>query len=654
MEIKNQLKKIIMKQFLILLLAGFFTIQGFSQPLFTYGPNQVNKDEFLRAYNKNKTPVTDKEQSLREYLDLYIKFKLKVKEAKVLKLDTLQQMQYDIQNFRGQLEEGYLNDEKSVTTLLDEVFERSQKDIHLLHFSVLFNTKMNAEDSIKAYKAINEAREELLKGKTNYDELVDDIKEKITPIKGTDMGYITAFSLPYNIETLVYNLKPGEVTKVYRTKSALHIFKNTEERQGAGKWKVAQVLLAIPPNVSGPALKEIEKRADSIYELLQQGADFAELAKKYSDDRLTYQNGGELQQFGTGKYELPFEKAVFALKKDGDYTKPIFTGYGFHIVKRLQQHPIPTDKMDETYMAELKELLIKDKRINIAKDIFTKDIMAKTGFKRNAVVKAQQLFRYADSVAANGKIKNYPINKLMIFSFTKSNVTGRDWLNFIKDYKLNTDVYKGETNEALLDKYISTATIEYYRKHLEEFNEDFKYQQDEFKEGNMLFEIMERKIWSKASNDSIGLKKYYNENKAKYQWAESADTYLFNCNTAKTADEATAALHAGKNWKQIAEESDGKIQVDSGRYELTQLQVPAGAVLNENTITTPLLNAGDNTSSFVKIIKLYPASQQRSFDEARGLVINDYQNFLEAQWIETLKKKYPVKVNEPVFQSLLK
>jgi peptidyl-prolyl cis-trans isomerase SurA len=642
-----------MKQFLMLLTAGLLTVQGFSQTLFTYGPGIVTKEEFLKAYNKNKTPVENKEQSLKEYLDLYIKFKLKVKEARALRLDTLQQIQYDIQNFRGQLEESYLNDEQTVTALIEEAFERSQKDIHLLHFSVPINTKMSAEDSTKAYKAMNEVIAALQAGNTNYDKLVDEVKEKITPIKGTDMGYITALSLPYEIETLVYNLKPGGISKVYRTKSALHVFKNAEERKSAGQWKVAQILLAVPPDVSGPVLKEIEKRADSVYDLLQAGSDFAELAKKYSDDRLTYQNGGEVPVFGTGKYELPFETAVFALKKDGDYTKPIFTGYGFHIVKRLQQKPTPADKQDETYRGELKEKINQDARINIARAKFTKDIMAKTGFKRNALVKDAQLFRYADSVAANAAIKTYPINKTILFSFTKSKVTGRDWLNFIKDYKLNADVYKGESNEALLDKYTSTVTIEYYRKHLEEFNEDFKYQLQEFKEGNMLFEIMERKIWSKASNDSIGLKKYYDANKPTYQWAESADAYLFSCNNSKTAEDATASLQSGKNWKQIAEESDGKIQVDSGRYEITQLQIPSGAVLKEGTITAPLLNAGDNTSSFVKIIKLYPINQQRSFEEARGLVINDYQNYLEAKWIQELKKKYPIKVNEKVFQALL-
>ena len=215
-------------------------------------------------------------------------------------------------------------------------------------------------------------------------------------------------------------------------------------------------------------------------------------------------------------------------------------------------------------------------------------------------------------------------------------------------------MYKGENNSELLDKYIHTTTIEYYRKHLEEYNEEFKYQLQEFKEGNMLFEIMERNVWTKASNDSAGLKKYYESNKPKYQWAESATVYLFNCSNSKAADEAAQALKNGKSWKKIAEESDATIQSDSGRYELSQLQLPAGTKVNEGLISTPVVNSGDNTASFVQILKLYPANLQRNFEEARGLVINDYQNFLEEKWVAVLKKKYPVKVNNTVFESILK
>ncbi len=643
-----------MKQFFLLILTGFALSSGFSQTLFTYGPNETGKEEFLRAYNKNKTPVADKEKSLKEYLELYARFKLKVKAAMELHLDTLQQLRYDVQNFRSQVEEGYLNDEGEVNRLLDEAFQRSQKDIHLLHFYIPVSSKMNTEDSAKLYTAMEEVREGLQKGKTNYDGIVGEITKKTAPAKWKDLGYITTFSVPYEIESMVYSLPAGGVSKVYRTKSALHIFKNAEERKSAGKWKVAQILFAIPPDASGEGRKEMEKLADSVYELLKAGADFAEMAKKYSNDKLTYLNGGEMPEFGTGKFELPFETAVFSLQKDGDISKPVFTGYGFHIVKRLEQHPVPANKTDEVFINNLKQQLLLDGRINIARVNFLKTIKARTGFKKNPAVKDDQLFRYADSVTVNKEVGKYPINKTIIYSFTKSKVIGSDWLNFVKDYKLNTDVYKGEDNKALLEKYISTIVIEYYRKHLEEFNEEFKYQMQEFKEGNMLFEIMERNVWSKAANDSVGLKKFYDANKSKYHWKESATVNLFNCNSLKTANEAAGALKDGKSWKQLAEESDGRIQSDSGRYEIQQLQLPSGTVVSEGLISIPVVNPGDNTASFVKILKRFPADEQRSFEEAKGLVINEYQNYLEEKWIEELKKKYPVKVNDPVFNSLLK
>lgn len=643
-----------MKKIAVLLALCLVTMQLFSQTLFTYGTEKVGKDEFLRAYNKNNIPVANKEQALKEYLGLYTKFKLKVKAAREQRLDTLQQLKYDMQNFRSQVDEAYMNDEKGLGILVDEALLRSQKDIHLLHFSVSINSKMTATDTLKAYKAMNELSDELKAGKTGYSRIVEDISKKYMPVTGKDLGYITVFSLPYEIENLVYDLKPGGISKSYRTKSALHIFKNADERKSAGKWKIAQILLSIPPNVSGTELKAIELKADSIYKLLLGGADFAALAKQLSEDKLTYMNGGEMPEFGTGKFELPFETKVFELKKDGEISRPIFTGYGYHIVKRLQKRETPADKSDEAFVYDLKQQISRDSRINSVKANFLKTVKLKTGYKKNNAIKDGDLFRYADSVTVYNEVRNYPINNKTIFSFTKLNVKGVDWLNFVKDYKLNADVYKGEDNKALLDKYIATASFEYYRKHLEEYNNDFKYQMQEFKEGNMLFEIMERNVWSKAASDSLGLQKYYNAHKENYKWAASADILLFNCSGSQEAADAAAALRNGKTWKRIAEESEGKLQSDSGRYELSQIQLPTGTIIKEGLISSPLIDSGDNTNSFVKFLKIYPVNQQRNFDDARGLVINDYQAFLEEKWVEELKKKYPVKVNEAVFQTLLK
>lgn len=643
-----------MKKMYLLIAFTICATPIFSQILFTYGGIAVDTAEFLRAYNKNKLPVADKEKSLREYVQLYARFKLKVQAAKELKLDTLQQLRYDLQNFGSQVQDTYLNDNKSVDALIDEAFERSRKDIHLLHFFVPLTIKPTLADSLHAYQIINAVPEEFKNAASDNFFQTKKLSESYVPLQLSDLGYITVFSLPYAIENLVYNIKPGSFTKVYHTKTGLHIFKNIEERKSIGKWSIAQILLSIPPDADQVAILEIKRKADSVYALLKGGANFEALAKKISEDRLTAATGGELPSFGSGKFDVAFEAKILELKKDGDILKPFISSYGFHILKRLQQIDNPAAITDESYRNTLKQQVEKDARINVAKANFVKDILVKIGFKRNLLVKDAVLFKYADSISSTKMLGKYPINNKIIFSFVKKNYSGADWLNFIKDYKLNADVFKGESNAALLDKFISISATDYYRKNLTTYNADYKYQLQEFKEGNMLFEIMERNVWSKAANDSVGLKKYYDAHKTKYVWDSSATVLLFNCSDTGIAKKAIASLKNGMNWKAIAEQSNGKIQADSGRFEIAQLQITDTEKLEAGYISKPLLNSGDNTTSFIKVLLIFPTKQQRNFAESRGLIINDYQSFLEEKWLEQLKKRYPVIVNERVFKTLLK
>lgn len=631
---------------------SFSTTLLFSQTLFTYGNNSVSKNEFLSAYNKNKTPVADKEKALREYLDLYTKFKLKVKAAQDIHLDTLQQLKTDVKSFRSQVEDSYMNDEKKVNELIDEAIERSKKDIHLLHFYIPINAASSKTNADKAINAMDELVETLKPEITDYSSIIKQLSNKYLPITVKDLGFITVLLLPYDIENLVYSLKPGNSTKVYRTKNGLHVFKNIAERKSMGEWKIAQILFALPPQTTTNIIKKTQ--ADSIYKLLKAGSNFNLLAKQVSDDRLTVQNGGEIPEFGTGKFETLFEREVLKLNNDGDISAPFLTSFGYHIIKRIQQTPIPPAVIDENFKSQIRQKIEKDSRINSAKESFIKDITQKIGFKKSAFINNTDLFKYADSVVKNKLIGKYSINNKVFFTIGKDNYKGIDWLNFVKDYKLNTDVYKGEDNKTLLNKYIETSISDYYRKHLEEYNPAFKQQINEFKEGNLLFEIMERKVWTKASTDSIGLEKYFKEHQSTYKWVNSAAVLLFNCSDVKIAKEATEALKEGKSWKELSEKSEGKIQTDSGRYELAQIQLPLNQKVEAGLISTPVLNSGDNTSAFVKVLRLFPINEQRSFNEAKGLVINDYQNYLEDKWINVLKRQYPIKINEETFKDLLK
>ena len=645
-----------MKKFLLLFAFACFTTAAFSQTLFTYGNMAVDKNEFIRAYNKNKNPVTDKEKALREYLELYIKFKLKVKAAMELRLDTLPQLQYDAQSFRAQIEDSYLNNEKAVADLLNEAFERSQKDLHVLHFYVPVEITLTPADTLKIYRSISSISASLDAGKTDYNNLTATQPVKIN---NSDLGFITTFTLPYEYETLIYNLKIGQATKPYRSKNGWHIFKLIGERKAVGKWKVAQILFSIPPETTEDDKKAYEKKADSVYKLIIKGEDFGKMARWFSDDKVTYGNNGEIAEFGSGKFEPSFEEPVFKLTKDNEVTKPFLTPYGYHIVKRLSQSPVSTSKADEAYQFELKQKIQQDTRINKAKELFIKEVLKQVTFKKTGAVSDADLYRYADSVIANpnsetGNAAMYPIARKTIYSFAKTKLSGKDWLDFVRTYKGSGELYRGESNAVLVDKFVSGAVMDYYKKHLEDYNPDFRYQMEEFNDGNVLFEIMERNIWGKAANDIEGLQKHYNDNKAKYLWAASANIILFNSANKTIAEEARAALLKGKDWRKIVEEGNTNIQADSGRFELSQIPVTKVSQMAAGAVSEIVVNPVDGNTSFIKLVKHYPANLQRNFDEARGLVINDFQNILEEKWIVELKKRFPVKINDAVFESLLK
>ncbi len=277
---------------------------------------------------------------------------------------------------------------------------------------------------------------------------------------------------------------------------------------------------------------------------------------------------------------------------------------------------------------------------------------AKVNFKKNAAVQDDMLLLYADSIAYS---KNYkcPAAGEAFFSVGKAVVKVSDWLKFAKDYKTSKDLYKGESNSELLQKFIDETSLQYFRSHLEDYNADFKYQLQEFKEGSLLYEVMDKKVWGKSTGDSIALKAYYETNKEHFLWNESIEAIFITAKSYAYAEYAFEKIKKGQHWKDITAQSEGMIVGDSSRYEISQLPIPPGAAIKEGAILAIVKNEADNSAGFVKVIKIYPAKAQRSFEEARALVINEYQKQLDERWMKELVKKYPVKVNEIVFQSLL-
>jgi peptidyl-prolyl cis-trans isomerase SurA len=282
--------------------------------------------------------------------------------------------------------------------------------------------------------------------------------------------------------------------------------------------------------------------------------------------------------------------------------------------------------------------------------------MKNTGFKM-AIFNEKQLLDYADSLYAGRKPKQLAAmnDKTLLFSFPQQKVTAADFAKYINSIKNTPELLRGKSTPQLLQQYAETVAMEYYRNRLETYNKEFASQLKEFKDGNLLFEIMQRQVWDKAAADSAGLKNYYGNNKNKYWWEASADVILFTCSDSASAAKAkNNFIKNPSDWKTIVQNSDGTVQADSGRFELTQLPVSVSSNIKAGAVSEPVKNAADNITTFAYTIKIYKDRTPRVFEDARGFVINDYQSFLEDKWIEILKKKYPVKVFEPVLQSCWK
>jgi peptidyl-prolyl cis-trans isomerase SurA len=636
----------------LVLLFLCFSSTLMAQTLFTCDGRSVSKDDFLKAYNKNNPGEKTTEKTYREYLDLYIRYKLKVRAAYDMQLDTLPAQRADLQNFRSQVADSYLKDETSLDKLVNEVFIRGQKDIHLAHIFIALPAS-ESSDTASAYEKAMDAYNALKRGRKFSEAAVLWSEDPSVKGNGGDIGYITVFTLPYELETLAYSTPAGQVSKPYRSKGGYHIFKNLGERRSLGRMRASQILVSIPPGAGAAVREESRQKADSLYMALQKGADFAQLAKSFSGDNLSYQSGGEMPEFSVGRYDPAFEAAAFGLDRDGAISRPVATTYGYHIIKRLSRAPWPGELNEET-VAQLKQQINNDARADISRQALLKRIYQQTGMKRADIPEAE-LWAFTDSIMVNTGLNSYRSlsYSTVVLSFPEQQYAVQNWLDYARTIKASRG--RNIRNKTLFEQYVGRMAMDYYRNHLEQYNKDFAFQLTEFKEGNLLFEVMQRKIWDKASTDSAGLHTYYEAHKDRYWWESSADALLFTCNNEQAAQALRAHLAVSPNdWRRWSDSAGTGVQADSGRYELSQIPALEKGSTGARQFTPFITSKSDNSVSFAYVLNLYEVRSPRNYRDARGFVINDYQTYLEDEWIAALKKKYPVNVDERVFASLPK
>jgi peptidyl-prolyl cis-trans isomerase SurA len=641
-----------MKKFLFSAALFFLFTAAHSQTLFTYGKNSVSSKEFLRAFDKNNSviPAASRSTAIKEYLEVYIRSKLKIREAYARRYDTLPSIVSETENLRLQIIDNYMNDPQALDKLVKEAFVRSQKDIHAAHIFIAFANDIAAADKKKddAVKRLN-AGEDFMKVAS---ELSDDPSAKIN--KG-DLGFITVFTLPYFLENIIYTTPVGKHSIAFRSKSGYHIFKNLAERTAIGKLKIQQILFAFTPGSGDNEKAAVKKLADSVYQLANSGADFSTLAMSFSNDYISAMAMGNVPAFGIGQFEPEFEKIAFGLKKDGDMSMPFYTSHGYHIIKRTEAVPVVKDSNNKENLNTLKLAVNQPERTSASQKNLVEKVKKQAGFT-SSPYKADVLKAYTDSMVINSRlgIGSQQDKNAALFKIGDSTFRIPDWIGYVQVFRINSQGGVKSQDE-LMEEFVQANVMQYYRENLEKYNEDFRNQMNEFKDGNLFFEIMQREIWNTAQTDEAGLKKYYESNKAKYNWKHSAEAVIFYCNNEVTAADLFSKIKANPaGWQTIITQYEDQVSADSSRTELENIPTKNKMAFTEGMITTPLINPNDKSASFAWIIKLYNNTNPRTFEEAKGLVISNYQDMLDQKWIAQLKKKYPVVINQKVLQTLLK
>ena len=523
---------------IIFILLISYCLFGQSDPvLFSVDNSKVHLSEFEYIYSKNNGKEADySEESLLEYLDLYTKFKLKVAEARSKKIDTLKTYIDELAGYRRQLADSYIVDKELARRIAEEAYERMQKDISFSHILIELNVRAAPGKVKLAREKMERVQSELKKGKSFEALAIEFSEDKKTKDKGGKVGLMTAI-LPdgyYELETALYNTSKGAYSDIIRTNLGFHIVRIDGVRKARGRMSVAHIL--IRKKFKGVENPEAKKQIEKIYQELKKGASFEMRVFEKTQDNNTKEKGGKLGEFGIGKYEKAFEDAAFALKKDGDISKPVETSTGYHIIKRL-------GKTKLTSFDEMKDELIKRTdnrdRQEAGKNLLNEEIKKEAGHKcyddvLNSFINSldQSFYRYNWSLPAINsdvlcKLGSEKYSMLEFASFCKNR--GRDRMQYSDDTPLRDAVME------LYEEFISEKSIDYQQKRLEKKYIDFRNLMREYEEGILLFEITKEEVWDKASKDNEGIQKYYGNNKEKYIWNERAEVTNYSIRSTDMA-----------------------------------------------------------------------------------------------------------------------
>ncbi len=644
------MKKICLIICSVLLLNNAFSQNQKDEVLLTIDNKKINSEEFLRIYNKNKTNFSTGEvTSIEEYLDLFINFKLKVIEAEKRGLDTTRSFVSEFEGYKKQLAAPYLIDDQVNEKVIKEAYERMQNEVRASHILIKIALDSSPEDTLVAYEKAIGIRKRLLKGESFDMVAKGSSEDPSVKNNGGDLGFFTVFQMIYPFENAVYNSEIGEISNLVRTRFGYHIVKVTDKRKARGQVKIAHIMLTVPRGTSPEAEKQKKLLINELYHRAKQGEDFQILAKEYSEDRGSAGNGGELPWFGAGRMVKEFEKAAFELSSNEEISQPVRTGFGWHILKRIDRKDVPTF---EEALTEIKRKVSKDQRAKVAREALINNLKKEYGFVQN---EENIPVKYDTTINSYVLKQKYLVNDSdlngELFSFLNKKFYEKDFIDYVNSKKRNKEL--NPYDYLMLHKeFVNNMILEVEESRLEEKYPEYRYLLKEYHDGMLLFEITDQKVWSKAANDSVALKDYYNKNKDNYMWDERWDGSIYYCSNEQTKNTVSKIINKKSFGKKITNDKlleqlnmeEEVLRIESNIFEK-----------GENIFVDNLIWNEKNTKENIALILLkgkVVKPENKPFNECRGMVISDYQDYLDKEWIKSLREKYNIIINSAVLSSI--
>jgi peptidyl-prolyl cis-trans isomerase SurA len=642
--------------FIVLILSWAFCHAQYDEKrvLMTIAGRNVESGEFVRMYSKSIDP--SHKEDLKEYLDQFIAFKLKVAEAINEGYDTTRAFREELNGYRNQLAQSYLTDPDIREKLLKKAYERYKWEVNASHILISCRPDASPADTLKAYHKAVAIRERLLNGEA-FDLVAREVSDdRSVQSNGGNLGYFTVFQMITPFEDAAYNLEPGSVSMPVRTNFGYHIIRVNDKRPARGKIKVAHIMKAIPPGSDQLTINRAESEIKEIYSLLLKGESFSNLARERSDHKETASVGGEMNWFGTGEIIPGFSEPAFALKDTGDITLPFKTVYGFHIIKLLDRKPPGTwEEIRPSLEAKLNQANISA----LGKKSFIAHLKKEYNFRIDTSVH-DWFVKNTDTLILRG-IKGYNTNTLPqgnIFSFADKSFSSADFASYLEKRRPQATGYNpAYFIDLSLDALSSEELTKYENSMLEIKYPDFKYLIAEFHDGILLFDISSDKIWNRVQDDTTGLRNYYLENKNKYLSGKSIEGKLYLLRDQKGERFLASAFRKYRNSGSIDSlllsrfnsKGDTMLVISSGKWftgddkEIDKIAWSKG--------THKLKKDG-----FPAVIKIEKVNEpaQLPFSEVQADVISGYQDWLTEDWIEQLKKKYTIEIDSTVYENVRK